>query len=189
MVKTAIFASGNGSNFEHIILDIQNKVVNNFNVALLIVDKENCYALKRAEKLGVKSIFIDPKSFDNKNEYETKIINILKEHNVEFLILAGFMRILGGLLLSEYRNKIINIHPSYLPSFKGSNAIKNAFDSKIDKTGVTIHYVNEELDSGKIIYQEYLTIDKSCTLEDLEEKVHKLEHRIFSRTLDKLFKQ
>ena len=99
------------------------------------------------------------------------------------------MRILGGLLLSEYRNKIINIHPSYLPSFKGSNAIKNAFDSKIDKTGVTIHYVNEELDSGKIIYQEYLTIDKSCTLEDLEEKVHKLEYRIFSRTLDKLFKQ
>ena len=104
------------------------------------------------------------------------------------MALAGYMRIISPVLLNEYKDKIINIHPAYLPNFPGKDGIGDAFRAGAKETGVTIHYVDEGVDSGKIIYQEKLVIEKDWDLEKLEEEIHKIEHRIYPETLRNLCK-
>ncbi|MFK4785691.1 phosphoribosylglycinamide formyltransferase [Fusobacterium sp. MFO224] len=186
MVKVAVFASGNGGNFQSIVENTKNSNLKNYSVELLLVDKEDAYAKKRAEKLGILCYTVIPKNFSNKKEYEEKIIEILEENEIELIVLAGYMRIISSTLLKAYENKIINIHPAYLPNFPGKDGIGDAFRSGVKETGVTIHYVDEGVDSGKIIYQEKLAIKDGWNLEKLEEEIHKVEHRIYPDILNKL---
>jgi len=185
MVNIAIFASGNGSNFEELV-KAKNK---RYSVELLIVDQENAFALERGKKLEVKSIFTSPKSFDSKSKYEENILSILKEYNIEYIVLAGYMRIISSVLLKNFENKIINIHPSYLPEFKGKDAISNAFNARASQTGITVHYVDEGIDSGKIIYQERIGIEPSWNKEVLARKIHEREHKVYSKVLNELFEK
>ncbi len=187
MVNIAIFASGSGSNFENIVVSNRKENVKDYEVKLLIVDKENAYAIERAKKLNIPYIYINPKSFSNKKEFEEKIIEILKKENIEYIILAGYMRIISNTLLDAYTNKIINIHPAYLPEFPGKDGIGDAFSAKAKETGVTIHYVDSGVDTGEIIYQERISINPDWDLDKLKEEVHKVEHRIYPMTLKKLF--
>ncbi|MGL5089207.1 MAG: formyltransferase family protein, partial [Cetobacterium sp.] len=124
-----------------------------------------------------------------KMEFEEKIIEILKREEVEYIVLAGYMRIISPILLEEYFNKIINIHPAYLPEFPGKDGIGDAFKSKATKTGVTIHYIDSGVDTGEIIYQERIKIEPSWKIEDLKNKIHEVEHRIYPIVLTKLFKK
>ncbi len=186
MVKVAVFASGNGSNFENLVKKKREGLLKG-DIVLLIVDKKEAYALKRAKKLGIESVFIDPKSFLSKEEYEKEIIATLKKKDIDFIALAGYMRIVGETLLKEYEGRIVNIHPSYLPELKGKDSIKRAFETKKDFTGVTIHFVDRGVDTGKIIYQEKLVIDKKWTLEELEKKIHELEYEIYPKGLNLIF--
>ena len=117
MVNIAIFASGNGSNFENIIQEINNGHVNNAVCKVLIIDKEHAYAKERAEKLHIPCVYVNPKAYAGKEPYEQKILSILKEHQVELIVLAGYMRFIGKVLLESFPRRIINLHPAYLPNF------------------------------------------------------------------------
>lgn len=117
MVNIAIFASGNGSNFENIIQEINNGHVNNAVCKVLIIDKEHAYAKERAEKLHIPCVYVNPKAYAGKEPYEQKILSILKEHQVELIVLAGYMRFIGKVLLESFPRRIINLHPAYLPNY------------------------------------------------------------------------
>ncbi len=189
MVKIAVFASGNGGNFQRIVEAQKSGEGKGYEVKVLIVDKESAYAIERAKLLGIPYYFINPKEYNTKMEFEEKIIDILKKSEIEYIVLAGYMRIISPILLEEYFNKIINIHPAYLPEFPGKDGIGDAYKARVSKTGVTIHYVDSGVDTGEIIYQERLKIDSQWGLEDLKNKIHEIEHRIYPMILTKLFKK
>lgn len=189
MVNIAIFASGNGSNFEQIINEIQNGNLDNAICKILIVDKENAYARERAKRLNIPCVYVNPKEYDGKEPYETAILKILEEQNVQLIVLAGYMRFIGKVLLEHYPRRIINIHPAYLPNFPGAHGIEDAYRAKVDFTGVTVHYVDEGVDTGEIIHQEKIAIDPSWSLETLEEHVHALEYDMFPRVIQQVCEQ
>lgn len=178
----AVFASGFGSNLEAIIKAVKTKKIQ-ANLALVVSDKKDAFALARAKKAKIKNIFINPKDFVSKDDYEKAVICELKREKIDFIVLAGFMRILGSQVLNAYKNKILNIHPSLLPAFKGAHAIKDAFSAKVKTTGVTIHFVTKDLDAGPIILQEEIKISSKDTLELLEAKIHKLEHKFYPKAI------
>jgi phosphoribosylglycinamide formyltransferase-1 len=184
-MNIAIFASGNGSNFQAIAYAIKRKELD-ANLVLLVCDKEGAFVLERAKKFSVKSILIKRKDFTTKEDFEKEIIKHCKQEKVDLIVLAGFMRIIGAQLLDAYKNKIINIHPALLPKFKGAYAIKDAFEAKVKTTGVTVHFVDEEMDHGPIILQKSVKIEETDTLKSLEEKIHKVEHRLYPTAI-KLF--
>ena len=186
MVRVAVFASGNGGNFESLVRKCRESDNPPCRIELFIVDKKNAFAVKRAENLGIPCYVVSLKECADKKEYEEKIIKILEDNNIELVALAGYKKIISEVLLNAYRNKIINIHPAYLPNFPGKDGIGDAFRAGASETGVTIHYVDEGVDSGEIIYQEKLIIDKSWDIEKLEEEIHKIEHRIYPMVLKQL---
>lgn len=185
MVNIAIFASGSGTNFENLV----NSEMPHARIRLLIVDKENAYAIQRAEKLNVPWIYVNPKAFPSKKEYELQIKEYLDQYEVELIVLAGYMRYIGEVLLQAYPQRIINIHPAYLPNFPGAHGIADAYHAKAKETGVTIHYVDEGVDTGEIIHQEKFEIDPAWTLETLETKVHALEYKMYPEVIEKLCKE
>ncbi len=187
MVKVAVFASGTGSNFEKLVTYEKENKNCSYNIAILITDIESAKVIEKAKKLGIVTYFVNPKNFNTKEDFENKIVEILNLHNIELIALAGYMRILGKPLLNSYLNKIINIHPSLLPKYPGKSGISDAFLDKAEKTGVTIHYVDSGIDTGKIITQEELAIEPNWSMDELEESIHKIEHRIYPLTLNKIY--
>lgn len=181
----AIFASGYGSNFEALIKEIKKKKISVGN-CVLFTDKKNSFVRKRAKKYEIKDIFIDPAQFKDRKEFDKKIIKVLSKEKIEVVALAGYMRILSSFFINCFENKILNIHPSLLPSFPGNNAIEDAFNYGSKITGVTIHFVNNEVDQGPIIAQRPVEIKDKMTLEDLEKKIHETEHKLYPQIL-KLF--
>ncbi|NBK96860.1 MAG: phosphoribosylglycinamide formyltransferase [Erysipelotrichia bacterium] len=185
MVNVAVFASGSGTNFENIVkAKLQHAIVK-----LLVVDKEDAYAIQRAKQLNVPYVYVNPKAFPSKKEYEMKIMEYLQAYEIELIALAGYMRFIGEVLLTNYPRRIINIHPAYLPAFPGAHGIKDAYDAKVSETGVTIHYVDEGVDTGEIIHQEKIAIDASWSLATLEEQVHALEYKLYPVVLETLCKE
>lgn len=182
MINIAIFASGSGTNFEAILKHIEDGSLP-VNCQCLIVDKSDAYALKRAEKFNVPSFFVNPKEYGSKEEYETHILSILKEKQVDLIVLSGYMRFIGKVLLEAYPNRIVNIHPAYLPEFPGAHAILDAYEAKAKQTGVTVHYVDEGVDSGPVIQQRRLEIDPEWDLATLETHVHAIEYDLFWRVI------
>ena len=182
-MNIAVFCSGRGTNLQAIINSIKKKKLRGAKIALVVCDNPKAFALSRAKKAGIKNIVVERKSFNSKSEFEKEIIRHLKKEKVELLVLAGFMRIIGKGLLKTYKNRIINIHPALLPSFKGAHAIKDTFDYDVKVTGVTIHLVDEEMDHGPIILQEALPIKEKDTLESLESRIHKVEHKLYPKAI------
>lgn len=184
-MKIAVFASGRGTNLAAIIKAKQKGIIN-AEIALVISDNKMALALKKAQRAGIKAVFIDPQRFTSKEEFETEIVKAVEAEAIDLIVLAGFMRILSPGFVARFKNKIINIHPALLPSFKGAQAIKDAFEYGIKVTGVTVHFVDEEMDHGPIILQKAVPIEESDTLETLESKIHKVEHKIYPEAI-KLF--
>lgn len=184
MKNIVIFASGNGSNFEAITKACINKIID-ANVILLVCDKKDAYVIKIAKRLGIESFVISPKDFATKYDYEKTITLKLASYKVDLICLAGYMRIVGEELLSKYEGKIINTHPSILPAFKGKDAIEQAMAYGVKVYGITIHYVNSDLDSGNIIAQKTLPYEGS-DIEVLKKKLLKLEHKLYVNTVAKL---
>lgn len=185
--RIAVFASGNGSNFEALAKgciagDIQA------DMALCITDRPGAYVTERARNLNVPFKEISPKAFPSKKEYEEHLLQLLDESKIDFIFLAGYMRIVGPTLLEAYKNAIINIHPSLLPAFPGVDAIGQALEYGVKIYGVTIHFVDETLDGGKIIDQESLHYDGNDR-EVLEPMIHSLEHKLYVKTAARLVKQ
>ena len=187
MKRIAIFASGNGSNFEALVSAYQRGELHAEPV-VCICDKPGAGVIERAERLGIPIEVVSPKEFENKEEYEKGILKILKEKDVDLICLAGYMRIIGKTLLEAYPWKIINIHPSLLPAFKGAHAIRDAFEYGVKVFGVTIHYVDETLDGGKIISQAAIPY-KGDSIEEIETLIHKTEHRLYVETVNEIIKK
>lgn len=189
MVKIAIFASGSGTNFENLVHCMQEGSLSNCTCELLVVDKANAKALERAERLHVEAIYVNPKEYSDKQAYEQEIRRHLEEKGVELIVLAGYMRFIGEELLNHYPRRIINIHPAYLPNFPGAHGIQDAYEAKAAYTGVTVHYVDEGIDTGEIIMQEKIMIDPAWTLSELESHVHALEYILFPKAVAKICEQ
>ena len=177
-MNIAGFVSGNGTNLQAII-DALSRGRIKAKIALVVSNKKDAYALARAKKAGIETFVLNHKKFKVREKYDKRIIEELKKRDVELIVLAGFMRLLSSYFVRQYRNRIMNIHPSLLPLFKGTHGIRDAFQAGVLETGVTVHFVDEELDRGPIILQEKVKIDKNNTLETLEKKIHKLEHKLY----------
>lgn len=184
VTKIAIFASGSGSNFQAIAESIERGELD-ANIGLVVTDKPGAYVCTRAQNFGIEVLELAPKAFENKAAYEAKIVEVLQQKNIEWVILAGYMRLVGETLLTAYENRIINIHPSLLPSFPGKDAIGQAMDHGVKITGVTVHYVDAGMDTGKIIAQGAVDVIDGDR-EKTEERIHKLEHALYTSTLQQL---
>lgn len=178
MVNIAVFASGSGTNFETILQHIEDGSLP-IQCQCLIVDKEQAYARTRAQQHQIEDYYFNPKSYPNKEAYEKDILKVLKDKNVDLIVLSGYMRFIGKVLLEAYPKAIINLHPAYLPEFPGAHSIQDAFEAGVSQTGVTVHYVDEGVDTGPIIRQERVPIDPNWNLETLEEHVHAMEYDLF----------
>lgn len=182
MMNIAVFASGRGSNFSAIIKAVKQKKIK-ARLALLVCDNPQAGAILHAQKAGIKVALVRREDFSSKNDFESQIITSIRAAKIDLIVLAGFMRMLSSSFVASFKNRIINIHPSLLPVFKGSTGIKDAFDYGAKVTGVTVHFVDEEMDHGPIILQQPLKVEEDDTLEDLEEKIHKLEHRLYPQAI------
>ena len=188
MRKIAVFASGNGSNFQAII-DVVESGELKAEISLLVCDKPGAYAVERANNAGITSFIFQAKEYAGKEEYEQAIVAELKRYGVEFIVLAGYMRLLGPTLLSAYQGRIVNIHPSLLPAFPGKDAIGQALAAKAKWSGVTIHYVDEGMDTGPIIIQERVKLEEKETRDSLQKKIQQIEHRLYPEILQMLLTQ
>ena len=178
MLKIAVFASGRGSNFQSIIDSIKSGDVA-AEVKLLISDNQEAGALKRAEHEEIENVFINPAHFETKAAYAEELIGLLKGAGVELVVLAGYMRILSPLFVKEFKNQIINIHPSLLPAFKGLDAQKQAVDYGVKYSGCTVHFVDQGMDTGPIIKQAVVEVKENDSADELAARILKEEHRIY----------
>jgi phosphoribosylglycinamide formyltransferase-1 len=182
-VNIAVFASGRGTNFGAIIRAVKKGKIK-ANLSLLVCDNSEAGALGRAKRAGIKVALVKREDFSSKNDFEARIIQRLEENKIDLIVLAGFMRILSPELVQKYKGRILNIHPALLPSFKGEEGIKDAFDYGVKLTGVTVHFVDEEMDHGPIILQKEVAIEETDTAESLESKIHKLEHKLYPEAIN-----
>ena len=182
MKKIAIFASGNGSNFQAIIDEIEKDKLT-AEIAALVTDKPNCFAVERAHKHNIPVFSFHPKNYTSKEEYEKEIAFYLIEKNVSLLVLAGYMRLIGDVLLKAFHNRIVNIHPALLPAFPGKNGIQQAYQYGVKIFGVTVHYVDAGVDTGEIIAQECFKAEGNETLQEIEEKLHAIEHELYTKVI------
>lgn len=185
MTKIAIFASGSGSNFQAIAEAIHAGDVH-VSVEMLICDQPDAYCVVRAKNLGVRSMTFSPKDYPSKAAYEEEVLAALRERGVEWIILAGYMRLIGPVLLGAYPNRILNIHPSLLPAFPGKDAVGQAMAAGVKVSGVTIHYVDAGMDTGPIIAQEAITIEDRDNAARVHEKIQQVEHRLYPAIIEKV---
>jgi len=184
-MNIAVFASGRGTNFGAIIRAVKKGTIKAY-LSLLVCDNPGAAAIGRARRAGIKVALIKRKDFASKQEFEAAIIRHLEENKIDLIALAGFMRVLSPEFVQRFKARILNIHPSLLPSFKGEEGIKDAFEYGVKVTGVTVHFVDEEMDHGPIILQKEIKIEETDTLESLESRIHKVEHKLYPEAL-KLF--
>ena len=164
--------SGNGTNFENIVRTCRED-----EVVIMSHNKEKCGAAKRASKLGIPHTHI-------KSKREDLIIDVMKAWKVDLIVLAGWMRVVSSKLIDAFPNRIINLHPSLLPKYKGLHAIEQALESGDNITGVTVHYVNEELDSGEIIMQEEVPILPNDDIESLTKAIQRKEYYLLPKSIE-----
>ncbi len=184
-MKVGVMASGRGSNFHALIKASKNSEMPDVELKILIVNKKDAHAIKIAKKNNIEHVIItsDDKT---RNEFERNALSVLKEKQIEIVVLAGFMRLLTSEFIKIYRNKILNIHPSLLPSFPGANAHRDAIEYGAKISGCTAHLVDEGIDTGPIIMQKSVAIDKNETAESLSEKILPYEHEILPKALQLL---
>ncbi|MGG6796035.1 UNVERIFIED_CONTAM: phosphoribosylglycinamide formyltransferase [Streptococcus canis] len=176
--KIAVFASGNGSNFQ--------VIAENFSVAFVFSDHRDAYVLERAQNLGVKSYAFELNEFETKVAYEEKVVQLLEEHKIDLVCLAGYMKIVGPTLLEAYEGQIINIHPTYLPDFPGAHGIEDAWQAGVTQSGVTIHWVDSGVDTGEIIKQVRVPRLANDTFQNFEKRIHEAEYELYPKVLDRL---
>ncbi len=188
MINLAIFASGTGTNF----LAIHDAILNNelnCELSIVVSDKPTSLAISNAKKRNLNTFSFSPKQYVSKEAYEMDILTQLKERKVDFIVLAGYMRLIGPTILNAYENKILNIHPSLLPLYKGKDAVGQALKDNAKQTGVTVHYVDSGMDTGSVIMQESLEVYKNETRESLESRIHKIEHRLYVKVINKVIEE
>lgn len=184
MKRIAIFASGSGTNFQALAEACQKGEIA-AEVVVMISDRPSAKVNERADRLGIPRWSHSMKEFEDKAAWERAVMAVLEEKQVDLVCLAGYMRILGDEIIKAYENRMINIHPSLLPAFKGAHAIEDAFRYGVKVYGVTVHYVNAELDGGKIIAQRSFPYEGN-DIEELEAMIHSMEYPLYIDTVKRL---
>ncbi len=181
-LRLAVLASGRGSNLQAIIDAIENGKLNAA-LAVVISNKPEAAALARAHKHGAPAVFLDPKATPDREAYDAIILEHLRKYNVGLVALAGYMKIVTRVLIDAYPNRIMNIHPSLLPSFPGLKAQQQALDWGVKVSGCTVHFVTEGVDAGPIIRQATVPVLEGDTAESLETRILIEEHRIYTEAI------
>ena len=180
-LRVSVFISGRGTNLKSLI-NFSKRKSSPIKIVLIITNNENAKGIYFAKKNKIKSLFIN---YKNKNNAESKILINLKSHNINFICLAGFMKILSKKIINKYKNRILNIHPSLLPKYKGLNTHKRVILNKENFTGCTVHLVNYKLDSGKIILQKKIRVLKKDNEKTLAIRLLKIENKLYPRAVKK----
>ncbi len=179
-MRVAVFASGSGTNLQAII----DAEIQSIQIVLVFTNNPQAYAIERAKNHNIPVEVIDHKNYQTREEYERNIIEVLDPYKLDLIVLAGFMRILSPVLVRAYKNKIVNIHPALLPSFPGINSARQALEYGVKYAGVTVHFVDEGVDTGPIILQSIVEIEDKDTEESLLRKIHKVEHQIYPKAIE-----
>ena len=182
MLKLGILASGNGSNLQAIIDAIETKRLD-AEIRVVISDNPNAYALERAKKHSIKTALITKDKFPKKENFDAELAAALKESKVELVVLAGFMRILSPVVIKMFSMRVMNIHPSLLPSFPGLDAQKKALAYGVRFSGCTVHFVDEGVDTGPIIIQAVVPVKEDDTVETLSKRILSEEHRVYPEAI------
>ncbi len=178
-----VMASGRGSDLQSIIDAVATRQIK-AKIGVVVTDKPNVMALERAKKAGIPAVCVNRKECTSKEDFEQKLIDVLHEHNVSLVILAGFMRILSPLFVHEFKDCIMNIHPSLLPSFGGAHAHRDVLAYGVKVSGCTVHFVDEGMDSGPIIMQKAVPVLDDDTEETLAARVLEQEHIIYPKVIE-----
>ena len=181
-IKTAVFISGTGSNLKNLIKFSKTKI-SPILIKLIISNSKKAKGLRYSTQYNIEKKIVN---FNN-NFAENKILNYINKKNIKFICLAGFMKILSKNFIKKFKGKIVNIHPSLLPNYKGLNTYKRALKNKEKFTGCTVHYVSAKLDSGKIILQKKVKIIKKDTANSLKKKILEKEHQLYPSAIRKIF--
>ena len=186
-IKIGVLVSGGGTNLQAIIDGINAGNING-KIELVISNRKNAYALIRSENAGIETRYINSSDFLNNEDYNLKLMQEFKKKDIDLIVLAGFLKILSKNFISGYSNKIINIHPSLIPSFCGKNFYGNKVHEEVLKygvkyTGATVHFVDEGTDTGPIILQDIVKVDKDDTVSSLQKKVLEIEHKILVKAV------
>jgi len=181
-LRIAVFISGGGSNLQALIDGVNNNTLP-IEIALIISSRSDAYGLIRGKENGIKSIALDKKALPSQVEVKTEMLRLLEEENIDLIVLAGYLQLIPKEIIAKYTNRIINIHPSLIPSFSGKGYYgervhEAAYNRGVKLSGATVHFVNEEMDAGPIILQQAVDIDYTDTPKEIQEKVLCLEHKL-----------
>jgi len=181
--RLGILVSGSGTNMENIAKGIEEGLIR-ARIMVVISDVEEAYGLVRARRHGLQAVFVDPDSFPDREAYDRELIRILRENQTDLVILAGYMRLVGREFVQAFRDRIMNIHPALLPSFPGTSGVADALAYGVKVTGVTVHFVDEGLDTGPIILQEAVPVLPGDTEETLHQRIHEVEYRLYPQAIN-----
>ena len=181
--RIAVFISGNGSNLQALIDHQAQNADCPYDIALVFSNKENAYGLQRAHKAGIPTQYFSHRDFDSRQGFEKQVVDLLQDQQIELVVLAGFMRVLSPFFVSQYDQRIINIHPSLLPNFPGLNAMEQALTAQVSVTGCTVHLVDNGVDTGPILDQKEVSVAADETIESLQAKIHAAEHQLYPSAL------
>jgi phosphoribosylglycinamide formyltransferase-1 len=182
-MRLALMASGTGSNVEVLLSEKQAGNLPLVEWALLGCDRPDAPVIQKASSRGLKTWVHSPSEFADKTHYEKSLHQVFSEHEVDGIVLAGYMRLIGPTLLEHWEGHIINLHPSLLPSFPGQHSIQDALQYRVKLTGCTVHFVDDEIDTGPIIAQESVPIFSADTIETLGKRIHRAEHSLLPKTV------
>jgi phosphoribosylglycinamide formyltransferase-1 len=180
--RIAIFASGNGSNFQAVVDAVERGKLD-VRIELLVCDRPKAFVVERAERAGIPAFVFRPKDYASRELYEAEILRRLRELDIDLVVLAGYMRLITPVLIEPYYGRMINIHPSLLPVFPGLHAVRQALEYGVKVSGVTVHYVDVGMDTGPIIAQRAVNVDWEDTEETLTAKIQQVEHEILPQVI------
>ena len=178
MLTIGVLVSGSGTNLQAFIDEIAAGNLD-AEIVLVVSSRPDAYGIQRAETAGIPTLVMNKTLYADPEAADAQIVAALKEAGAEYVFMAGYMRMVTPVMLKAYPNRVVNLHPALLPSFKGAHGIQDAFDAGVKFTGVTVHFANEEYDKGPIIAQEPVRVLESDTVDTLEERIHAVEHRLY----------
>ena len=186
-IKLGVLLSGSGTNLQAIIDAIQSGTLD-ATIELVVSSRPSAYGLKRAEAAGLQTLTLSKETYEDSFVADMVIATELKRYNVDYVVMAGYMRKVGVPILNTFPNRVLNLHPALLPSFRGAHAIQDAYEYGVKVTGVTVHLANADYDRGPIIAQRPVVVEEGWTVDQLEEAIHQVEHQLYPEVL-RLFAQ
>lgn len=183
-LKIGVLLSGSGTNLQAIIDEIANGLP--VEIVHVLSSRPDAYGIERARAAGIPVTVFDRSCYEDREAADARIAALMQEARAEYLVMAGYMRKLTPVVLEAFPDRVLNLHPALLPSFKGAHAIQDAFDAGVKVTGVTVHFANEDYDKGPIVAQEPVRVEEGWTVDELEAAIHAIEHVLYPRVLRQL---